>query len=141
MLEIMLAGNKKEYAPGETIEGTVRWSRTGEPPAGLVVALMYETEGKGTQDRVHVEELDMRAAAISGEEGFRFKAPASPYTFNGTLISLRWHIEASADEEDTVTVPIVLSPWVETLRLKQLAEPGPLELLKAMKEQQEQQQQ
>ena len=101
---------------------------------------MYQTEGRGTQDTVHVEEIDVATSVLSGEHGFRFVTPASPYTFDGTLISLRWFVEASCSEE-TQTKPIVVSPWVETIRLKELKEPGVLEALAALKSQEQQQQQ
>lgn len=143
MLEIMLAGNKTEFAPGEHIEGTVRWGAQGEPPDGLVVALMYQAEGRGTRDTVHLDEVEVATLSLSGEHGFRFLAPESPYTFDGTLISLRWFIEASCSEE-TVTKPIVVSPWVETVRLKEVKDPdihGVLAVLKAKADQAQQQQQ
>lgn len=139
MLEIALAGNKAEFAPGEHIEGRVVWSGT-EAPEGLVVALMYQTEGRGTRDTNHVEEIDVQASTGAGEQSFRFAVPEGPYTFDGTLISLRWFIEASC-EETTETKAIVVSPWVETVRLKEVKEPGVLEALAALKAEQEQQQQ
>lgn len=139
MLEITLNNNRREYAPGEHVEGTVRWG-SGGVPDGLVVALLYRTEGKGTQDTSHVEEVDVSTASALGEHGFRFKVPEFPYTFDGTLISLRWFVEASTADE-TVEEPITVSPWVEILRLQAIKEPDPLELLKQAQQQHQQQQQ
>lgn len=140
MLEIVLAGNKTEYAPGEHIEGTVRWGANDEPPDGLVVGLLYQTEGRGTQDTVHVDEVEVATLALTGEHNFRFLVPESPYTFDGTLISLRWYVEVSCSDE-TELKPVVVSPWVETVRLKEVKEPGVLGALAALKAKADQSQQ
>lgn len=138
MLELALKDDRREYTPGEAIEGVVRWSDE-KTPRGLTVSLVYRTEGRGTQDSATVAEESLAPNGGPGEVSFRVKAPEAPYTFDGSLISLRWYVVAGARGE-TVEAAITVSPWVQPLRLKQITEPSPLELLKQQRAQQQQQQ-
>lgn len=138
MLELALKGDRREYAPGEVIEGVVRWSDE-KTPRGLTVSLTYRTEGRGTQDSATVTEEGLAPNGGPGEVAFQLRAPQAPYTFDGSLIALRWYVVASSRGE-TVEAAVTISPWVQTLRLKQITEPSPLERLKRQREQQQQQQ-
>lgn len=112
--------SKLEFAPGESLTGTLRWG-SGNPPAGLRLVLGFHTEGKGTTDHVDVDEQSVSAPQRPGEFDFRFALPAAPYTFDGALISLRWHVNAVVGR-DRVQAAFTFSPWVETVRLQAVKE-------------------
>ena len=136
MLEIVLDGNRAEFAPGEVISGVVRWD-PATSPSRLGIALAFRTEGRGTQDSASVAELDLDAQSAGGEAAFRFTAPRAPYTFDGTLISLRWFLLATS-RKDNAEFPITLSPWVKIIRLQQVKSPDIHDLLARVKGQQQQ---
>ena len=110
MLELALKGDRREYTPGEAIEGVVRWSDE-KTPRGLTVSLVYRTEGRGTQDSATVAEESLAPNGGPGEVPFSVKAPEAPYTFDGSLISLRWYVVA-ASRQETVEATITVSPWL-----------------------------
>jgi hypothetical protein len=84
------------HEPGGEVAGTLSWTLDGDPDA-VHVRLFWYTEGKGDRDLSVVEEVVAEAPAVSGRLPFRFRLPAGPYGFSGTLISLTWALEAVAD--------------------------------------------
>lgn len=130
-------------SPGETFEGIVRWHLSDAPDAALL-RLVWRTAGAGITDEHVVDTLDVAALptadpAAAAAEGpyrgvqtvdafapgplkpsdarrFRLRAPPSPPSFRGSLISLSWHLELSAGPA-TATRPITISPTPAPLAL------------------------
>jgi len=137
MLEVRLPQNRHEFAPGEVISGEVAWNAPDGAPGTIELVLLYRTEGRGTQDIKYAAELSLKADAPSGTVDFRLALPEGPYTFDGTLISLRWLIEVSAGDE-VHEEAITVSPWVETVKLQAYKEPDSVDILQQMQGQQQQ---
>src|SRR5438067_7215933 len=91
-MTILLADQKAEYLPGDTVGGTAEWSLEVEPKSAEL-RLFWYTKGKGTQDVgiVHAEHFENPKRADS--RSFSFTLPLGPYTFSGRLISLIWALE------------------------------------------------
>lgn len=136
MLEIHLPQGRHEFAPGEVIEGEYSW-RADAAPGEIELTLLFRTEGKGTQDVKYVDTQSFQTTDPAGKRPFRFELPDGPYTFDGVLISLRWVLTLISDDEHCEEV-ITVSPWVETLKLKEFKEPGVLDLLAEAQQQQQQ---
>ena len=124
LITIELEGGRTAYRPRELLLGSVAWLLE-RPVTHLEVRLFWFTQGKGTQD-VHVTAI--RRFDVSGVEGrqdFRFKLPASPYSFSGKLISLTWAIEAVMQPgERSARAEVVIAPDGKEVRLDAAATPG-----------------
>ena len=105
MIAIDLDGGAA-LAPGERAAGRIRGDGHGE----LVVSLLWYTAGRGTED---VTIVAQERVAVDGaiEVPFAFDLPEQPWSFSGTLISLRWALEASVEPgSDVVRVDLVCAP-------------------------------
>jgi hypothetical protein len=109
-LEIFVADSHTTFTPGQEITGQVRWA-LDRAPSWLEVRLFWYTEGKGTQDvRVMAQErfTDLDA---HGEKPFRLRAPVSPPSCSGRLVSIRWALElVSGDVQPVAKVDLVIGP-------------------------------
>lgn len=92
LLDIGLRENRAAFEPGEIVEGAVRWELE-EAPLSAELHLKWYTRGKGTQDFEIVERVELEAPAAGDVRTFSFRAPESPYSFSGKLISLLWCVE------------------------------------------------
>lgn len=126
-LRIHLDADPAQYRPGDPITGRVAWQLTDEDHA-LEIRLFWHTEGKGTTDVEIVEVQRLDDVQPTGEQTFRFIAPAGPYSFSGRLISLIWAIELVAlPSNDADRARFNLSSTGEEVRITQTitsAEPG-----------------
>jgi hypothetical protein len=117
MLRIETANGVKEYVPGQAIAGTVAW-RLESVPKDVELRLFWYTEGKGTQDTETIEVEHFVDAQAVESRPFSFTLPEAPYSFSGTLISLRWAIELIVDGDKMVErLDILVSPWVTEVKL------------------------
>ena len=98
MIAIRLKDDKKEYAPGETLAGTIEWS-LDEAPESIELCLVWFTAGRGTQDISVVERQPLNNVHRGGERPFSFTLPPGPPSFEGKLITLRWAVEAVAQPQ------------------------------------------
>lgn len=89
-------GDAPGYAPGTTLTGTVHWQDDGTDHT-LMVSLLWYTEGRGTEDVSIIHQVKVDAAAPSGQAPFTLDLPGFPWSFSGTLISLKWAVEASLE--------------------------------------------
>lgn len=109
-LQVILDADRREYRPGEQLEGRVTWNLE----AGLKrleINLFYYTKGKGTQDSVVTDRRQVDRPSNHGTEPFSFQLPLGPYSFSGKLISLVWAVEALAEPGGAVErVEFTLSP-------------------------------
>lgn len=90
--EIILPLNIFEFAPGDVISGTVRWS-VGRKPESGVVTLFWYVEQRDGPHIYPVKRLPIPHPAEQGEYGFSFTAPPGPCSYAGTLFSIEWAVE------------------------------------------------
>jgi hypothetical protein len=109
------------FRPGETIGGRILWI-LDEPSkvTSAEVRLFWYTKGKGTRDVEIVDQTAFPVTERRGEGGFEFKAPASPSSFSGKLISLQWALElVLIPIGEAERLPITLSPTGQEILLSQ----------------------
>jgi hypothetical protein len=94
MSESSLQIERNEYAPGETLCGTVSFEAEPAYPIGSVeVAIYWITDGKGDSDRGEI----YRRVFPQGEEKeslkFQVPLPVAPLSYQGILVKIRWFVE------------------------------------------------
>lgn len=109
---------RHDYSPGDMLRGTLRWS-LDEASEEIKISLIWFTQGRGTQD-IRVADCEtLRNAGRSGEKSFAFRLPVQPYSFQGTLISLSWAVEAlTAPGEEFERESFTLAPGGEAFVLE-----------------------
>jgi hypothetical protein len=86
------------YEAGAMLTAKWRISRVPlDEVQGLEVSVMWHTEGKGDEDlHVHhfhrVVENQIRRVGLADEQSTRCLLPATPLSYHGRLISVRWCI-------------------------------------------------
>ena len=106
-----------ELQPGQQFTGKILWALE-KAPQEVRLTLGWFTEGRGSTDRKIEAELSWTSDATSGEEPFEFTLPPSPYSFDGTLISLNWALTLSVKKgKATHQLPITVSPHAEAIAL------------------------
>ncbi|MEM8933648.1 MAG: hypothetical protein AAGE94_20835 [Acidobacteriota bacterium] len=100
---------RSEYRPGETVEGSVRWTVSGDAFDSLAISLLWFTEGKGTEDSAVIDRREVASPAGQGAEHFAFRLPAFPWSASGKLVSIVWAIEASLEPGGAVAVARLIS--------------------------------
>lgn len=111
MLILETEGNSTAYTPGSSIRGKCGW-RLPAAPREAAIRLFWYTEGRGTQDLGVVGEEILPVQAAVQEQAFNFTLPEGPYSFSGTLISLRWALELVLDRgREVARVDLLVSPW------------------------------
>ncbi len=122
-----------QLEPGQRISGKILWALE-KAPKEIILTLGWITEGRGTQDNKVEAELTWTTDQTSGEESFEFTLPASPYSFEGTLISVNWALELSAKKgKAEYRLPLTVSPHGAAISLNKVADestPKPLSFLK-----------
>lgn len=98
-IDLKLDREDTGYVPGEPISGRVSWD-LGRSPGRMVVRLLWQTSGKGTQDTGVVAEEVYEMASLRDARVFSFPGVEGPYSFSGKLITVQWLIEAVADKGD-----------------------------------------
>lgn len=120
-LKILLRDERRNFRPGETVEGVAGW-RLDQAPQSIELRLFWFTRGKGTEDVGVVNRLCFDAPQREEGRRFSFALPAEPYSFSGQLISLIWALELVAEPgERSTRVELVLSPTGREILLKQHA--------------------
>jgi len=119
-LEILIHGGQTAFAPGDTLEGSIRWQVAGRVQ-GLRLQLLWYTSGKGTTDIGLIQCLEYPTQQSSGSEVFRFTLPDGPGSFSGQLISLRWALElVSEPSSESCRAEFVLSETGQEIILPSL---------------------
>ena len=99
-----------QFRCGDEIRGTVSWNLESKPER-IFVRLFWYTSGKGTMDVGIKDEFVIENPGFSNIQNFNFKAPSSPYSFSGRLISIIWAVEAlTSDKKHTESVQLEISP-------------------------------
>lgn len=115
---------KTHFGPGEKISGRILWV-LDHPPGVVRLTLGWWTEGRGSRDAAIEASHEWEAAKAAGEENFSFTLPPSPYSFSGTLITLKWALELSTRKgKETVVEPVVVSPAADLIELSHIDEGG-----------------
>ena len=106
-----------QFRPGEQIDCVANW-HLDAPAEALEVRLFWYTAGKGDQDVGVVATERIDGPGLEGKRELNFKAPRSPYSFSGTLITLTWALELVAlPSEETARQELVISPSGREIRL------------------------
>jgi hypothetical protein len=122
VLELHTAGGDTWFTPGSTVSCDASWHLAGEVDR-LELRLFWYTEGKGTQDVVVVAQRAVERPESSGHGSFRFRLPEGPYSFSGTLITLKWALELSAlPGEETARVDLLVAPTPVEISIQGLRE-------------------
>jgi hypothetical protein len=88
----------RRYEPGDWIAARYRIDGLGEEPIEAIEAIehsvLWYTEGKGEEDMgVHFFErvaAGRGATAADGAVAFRARLPASPLSYEGVIVKIRW---------------------------------------------------
>lgn len=116
MSEIRVELDSTQAEPGGLISGRVGWR--SDDGGRARVSLVWHTEGKGSEDSETVAQREWRTTGASGKAEFAFRAPAYPWSFSGTLISLIWTVEASLEPRgDLDRVDVVIAPGGREMEL------------------------
>ena len=112
----------KVFAPGSTVDGELLWT-LDRPPEEITLTLGWWTEGRGTRDSRIEATHNVRTMETAGKESFSLVLPPSPYSFAGTLIVLKWALEARVRKgKATVVEPVIVSPSGKEVRLTRVAD-------------------
>jgi len=109
-LKLLLQDERRNFRPGESLEGVAGW-RLGTAPNAVELRLFWYTRGKGTDDVGLVNQLRFEAPRPEDGRRFNFVLPDEPYSFSGHLISLLWAVELVVDPgNQAALVEFVMSP-------------------------------
>lgn len=84
------------YEGGRELQATWRVSRvTLDSLVAIEISVLWHTEGKGDTDlHVHhferLEESQIRRSGLADAQSLRCELPATPLSYHGRLIRLRW---------------------------------------------------
>ncbi len=121
-LELHTEKGETWFTPGSTVPCEASWHLDQEVDK-LELRLFWYTEGKGTQDVVIVDRRVIERPEAHGNHSFRFRLPAGPYSFSGTLITLKWAVElVSLPGEETARVDLLVSPSPVEISIQALRE-------------------
>jgi len=116
-LKILMRDERRNFRPGETVEGVAGW-RLDKPPKAVELRLFWFTRGKGTEDVGVVNQMRFNAPQLEEGRKFSFTLPTEPFSFSGQLISLIWALELVVEPGDFSTrVELVMSPSGEEILL------------------------
>jgi hypothetical protein len=119
-LRLKMEGARTSFHPGELLAGVADWQLDGPPRPGesVKLRLVWYTEGRGTTDAAVIETVDFKNPGEEDSRAFRLQLPEAPYSFEGTLITLTWALEAVIAEKTLGRMEITVSPTGEPVRLK-----------------------
>ncbi len=107
------------FRPGDEIHGAAFW-KSDSPPKSVDVRLFWRTRGKGTEDVQVVDTITFFNPTQEEARPFTFRAPESPYSFSGKLISLIWGLELVAEPGNVSTsFDLTISPTAREIVLGQ----------------------
>lgn len=82
--------------PGGRVNGTLKWEHLADPSKLLLRLYWLARNKRGGADLHIVAEQPIPSANASGQLHFEFPLPDGPATFEGTLLTLEWGVEAVA---------------------------------------------
>jgi hypothetical protein len=106
------------HRPGGTLAGEATWTLS-EPAPSLRLTLAWKTEGQGADpEPVVVETRTIEQPETEGRRPFSFALPEGPWSFEGTLFSVRWVVELEESPGRVEGAEFVLSPTGEPIRVR-----------------------
>lgn len=115
-LMISMRGGKEVFEPGEWVSGTIAWELKKLTKSGIVIRLVWWTEGFGSRDDGCEASLGLPCKELYGSRSFSLRAPEAPYSFSGSLITLRWAVEATAGKVSRL-IPIIIAPGGKEVKI------------------------
>lgn len=122
MIQIELAhedGREGEdwYCPGELLVVKVRW-QLPKDNCELSLQVLWETEGKGTDESEAAHEMEWESEKSSGEQTFEVLMPRGPVSLDGNMLKIRWYVDCYVEALGIkARKPLVLSTTGATIRL------------------------
>ncbi|HTU26971.1 MAG TPA: hypothetical protein VMF30_16310 [Pirellulales bacterium] len=116
-VELELAGDRRQYQPGETLSGHYRLlGVTAREVRAVELSVLWYTEGTGDEDlAVHFFdrfEPATRAIEVCQPQYFGTQLPASPLSYAGQIVKIFWCVRArvffTQGKDLMVELPIVL---------------------------------
>lgn len=109
-LDIKIAGDQKNFLPGEEIELELSWYLE-KPADRMELRFVWNTVGKGDTDIGIAKVVPFDMPSQSHRTVTRVTLPVAPYTFSGQLISLMWGVElVSIPSSQSTRRPLVIAP-------------------------------
>jgi hypothetical protein len=114
-LEILLAGGRTAWAPGERMDGIAAW-RCERAPRRLELRLMWRVHTRAG-DEVSTSELSViEDGTASGERPFALRLPIAPFSYRGADIRIDWLLELiDVDARVAARVELVIGPGGEAV--------------------------
>lgn len=105
------------FYPGEMIVIKVVWELPQEN-CDLQLQLLWETEGKGTDESETAHEEEWTVGTVRGERVFEWLMPRGPLSCEGNLLKIRWYIDCYVETLGIkARKPLQLSMSAEPIRL------------------------
>ncbi len=95
-IEVRLDDGRLHYSPGETLAGEFYIDDSSSlDPKAVEVSVLWYTEGQGDEDlAVHyfdrMDGDDGRQLDVTRPQRFSTELPASPLSYDGIIVKLRW---------------------------------------------------
>lgn len=116
-LHVTLTDDRTSFAPGQPIQGQVRW-QLDQAPAWIELRLFWYTQGKGTQDVEVAVRQRYENPQMSDTKAFTMTAPAQPPSCSGRLVSVCWALElVSSDDQHVPRIDLVIGPGAREIQL------------------------
>jgi hypothetical protein len=120
-LTLALADKASAFEPGQTVRGELAWNLS-EAVHSIEVRLFWVVQGRQSEELGLVEAIPVDHPVAAGRHLFAFTLPAGPYSFSGSLMKLKWAIEAVVKPGGLAErVEIVVAPGAAAVVL-----PGPI---------------
>ena len=116
-IQINIDEERVSFRPGEMIAGMMSWSLP-VAPMQVTLELFWTTRGKGQVDSEVVQSVQIKQPAAAGEQRFELKAPNTPYSFSGKLVSLLWGLRLIIHpSQEQAQVNLMISPTGQEINL------------------------
>lgn len=92
-MNLTVVTDRDAYAPGDELQVIAAWDGADEVPE-VVLRLVWQTAGKGTEDSEVVWEKRCAGGGAVGEVREAVRLPVGPYSCSGSLITIQWLVEA-----------------------------------------------
>lgn len=83
--------------PGGSVSGRVAW-KCADTPRQVEIRLFWQVVGEGVDEAHVVDSREIQFPSADQEDRFEFSLPGQPYSYEGTLFSIKWGIELLADD-------------------------------------------
>jgi hypothetical protein len=117
-----ISPERRDLRPHEVVQGRVNWALENEPRE-LELRLCWFTRGRGTEESHTVESLRL-GDTRRGDAAFSFRLPGSPWSVEGSLVTIAWALELVAKKQGALALePLTVSPTRSAVVLRQCAAP------------------